>query len=345
MLRFAQKWFQPAPVESPEALPDGVFPHIDYAHHPYYREFHSQITAEDRKNALDLFHTHHKKMLSQQKRYAALEKDRGQLSPALKPLGDAFDAGGIVGMQLDPATRQRMLDLTEKAAQKLIAKRLTMDPEDRGVEGVCSMLCRFDNTKDPVYVFFDELLRDHGVYDLCRHHKGIPYQLKFVVLQINQDDDRGILSTCRFEDGMQSETFYMHIDSTIEALKVIIYRSEECTEETGAFRYLPGSYAMCSAPEFAIRKANDKDGMDTINIRERRKAFASLPPEFQKKANFGNDLIESDERTRKLLAREQSYGTDRGDLLLFNPDGIHRGSIFKKPGQRQIFQLPLVPAI
>ncbi len=338
MLNFARKWFQPTVVET-------LFPEIDYENHPYYVELSKQLTPEDNQKALAMFNEHYNKMLAQQKRFSEIKKDEGQLSRKLRPLANNLQEDGIVGIRLNPDTRKRMLDLTEKAAQDLIAKRLTMKPEDRGVEGVCSILCRFDNKQDSVYSFFDTLLQEHGVYDLCRDYKGIGYQMKFVVLQINQDDDAGILSTCCFEDGKRSETFYMHVDSTIEALKVIIYRSDYCDENTGAFRYLPGSYRMCDPEEFAIRKANDKSGMDTINVVERRKFFAALPKEYQKKANFGNDLITSDDRTRKLLAHEEIYGTDRGDLLLFNPDGIHRGSIFKTPGQRQIFQLLLIPVL
>ena len=322
-----------------------LFPKIDYLHHPYYHNFYETLTDADRQTALDLFQKQYQAMRKQQEKFARTKKNRGKLSGHLKQMATHFNKDGIVGMRMNPETRHRMIQLTDPHAEALLARRNSMKPEDRGVEGVCSVLCRFDNKTDPMYQFFDALLREHGVYDLCKAHKGVPYQLKFVAMQINQHDDRGVLSTCQFEDGVRADTFYMHVDSTIEALKVIIYRSDICDEGTGAFRYIPGSYRMCNDEEFAIRKANDKSGMDTVNISERRKLFAALPSRFQKKANFGNDLVFSDARNKKLLAREKIYTTDAGDLLLFNPEGIHRGSIFTRPGQRQIFQLPLIPLL
>lgn len=341
MFNFARKWFH---SDEASSYPN-LFPEIDYANHPYYREFYAGITEADREAALALFTKHHQGMVKQQKRFAATKKDRGNLPAALEPMGRALERDGITGLRMKPEMRKQMLALTEQAAQDLIAKRESIAPEERGVEGVCSIVCHFDNKETPTYRFFDTLLREHGIYDLCRAYKGVPYQLKFAAMQINQHDDTGVLSTCRFEDGKQAETFYMHMDSTIEVMKVIIYRSEHCDISTGAFRYIPGSCAMCGPEEIAIRKANDKCGLDTINIVERRKMFAALPVKYQKKANFGNDLIDSDSRTQRLLAHEQVYSTDIGDMLLFNPEGIHRGNIFKKPGQRQIFQLPLVPVL
>src|SRR5204863_4190503 len=130
----------------------------------------------------------------------------------------------------------------------------------------------------------------YRVPELCHAHKGMPYRLKFVVLQHNTNEDGGLVRICSFDDGTRANSYYTHIDSPVDAMKVIIYVSPEVTAAGGAFRYYPGSYHRWTPLELAIRKANDKSGWEAVSRRESRARFMALPPDFRKKANFGNDV-------------------------------------------------------
>ena len=198
--------------------------------------------------------------------------------------------------------------------------------------------------KDPLNSVFEDLLWRYGIFELCRQHKRLAYQLKFVVLQHNSDRDRGLGLVCSFEDHVRSPSFYAHIDSTVEAMKVIIYLSREVTAARGAFRYFPGSHRAAGPADLAIRKSNDRCGWENVFVPADRRAFATLPAALQKKANFGNDLIDPEAAAAVLLCERVLESCD-GDMLLFDTDGVHRGAMFDEPGERKILQLSLTPVL
>ena len=78
--------------------------------------------------------------------------------------------------------------------------------------------------------------------------------------------------------------------------------------------------------------------------RDKRK-FMNLPSIFRHKANFGNDLLSElyPSESRELIEKESYIEGEAGSMVLFDPDGIHRGSIFKKKSQRTILQILLMP--
>ncbi len=197
---------------------------------------------------------------------------------------------------------------------------------------------------DPPHAFFENLLRRYGVFELCRRHKRLPYALKLAVLQHNTGDDRGLDLVCSFDSTTRARSFYAHIDSAVESMKVIIYLTRDVTAARGAFRYFPGSHRASSQADLAIRKSNDRCGWENVHDAVVRRTFAALPAAFQKKANFGNDLLDP-AAAEAVIRTERVLTSADGDLLLFDPDGAHRGAIFEEPGERKIVQLLLVPAL
>ena len=131
-------------------------------------------------------------------------------------------------------------------------------------------------------------------------------------------------------------TKYMHLDSTIDILKCILYYTP-VTLETGPFSYVVGTNRhQSSAIEFATRKANDFARLDSCD-RETREVFWALPSFFQHKAEFGNDLT-NPKQMESLLANEHKFTSEDGNLLFFdNNAGIHRGALIQK-GHRVIVQ-------
>ena len=74
-----------------------------------------------------------------------------------------------------------------------------------------------------------------------------------------------------------------------------------------------------------------------------RRLFAHLPRFLQRKAEFGNDLLDGSSASRALLASERILLSADGDMVVSdNVTGVHRG-ILVKPGHcREALTVDLV---
>ncbi len=275
------------------------------------------------------------------RRAARSEPDAGTPpSPALKALQD----DGVWRFRLTPSELAETLERSEPAARTLEAKRSQLSPEQRGVKGVLQLLA--DETRpDADLEFYDGLLRSHAVHETLERYYGCPFRLLSVNLQINSGDDTGIARVCAYPDGRLAPTYYMHIDSAVGVLKILMYRSARVTAETGAFRYLPGAHKALDPVQRAIRKTADKAKFEGLKD-ETRAMFMALPRAFRRKANFGNDLLEeTGADTASLLEREVALEGDAGEGFLADVNGVHRGNIHSDPtGRREMFKFVLKAA-
>jgi ectoine hydroxylase-related dioxygenase (phytanoyl-CoA dioxygenase family) len=131
------------------------------------------------------------------------------------------------------------------------------------------------------------------------------------------------------DDGVEDpKTSGMHIDSnSATCLNGIIYLNE-VTPDQGPFHFVPGSNHWEFDPEDrAIRKAIDETGSGTPRGRA---MFMTLPAEFRHKAGFGFDLLDGTPESDELLSLETKFTSDKGQLLLFDSDGVHRGGNVRK---------------
>lgn len=324
-----------------------TFPAVDFASHPYYRELSSAATPEFRRETTVKYYTVFKALVTQQVSFQQYLQEHPDKNPASTSRElDELKTRGIVTLRLSQQDRDVMHKLLHPAEEKLLQQRNAIDPEKRAVAAASVTVCQRpqNEEKGELFGFFERLMADYGVLDLCRQYKGVPYDLQFVALQHNTSEDRGLARICGFEDGTRSRSYYTHIDSSIECMKVILYVTPDVDRERGAFRYFPGSHDKISLLEQAIRKANDKCGWENPAKLSHRAAFAALPADYQKKANFGNDLLD-DAVVDDLMAHEEVFESKGGDILLFNPDGAHRGAIFTKDGERKILQFLLRPRL
>jgi hypothetical protein len=339
-----------SPAQANGGLRETFFPTIDYPAHPYYKDF-AAPSDELRQSAFDRFSEEFNRLFEAEMKLSRYtekhpgDATRTDASPEVQDVTAGLRRDGIVGLRLSSDDRAAMIEASGDAVTAVDKRRQELDPQRRGVEAVTSTVAHMKQPDDK-YQFFTDLLTRNGIFDACRQYYGFPFTLKFVMAQVNEADDRGIANTCRFPDGTRSPVYYLHIDSSIGAMKVIIYRSDEVTAEAGAFRYYPGSHSVLTATERCIRKANDKAGFDAVNKDKSRASFMALPAEVRLKANFGNDLIGDTALTEGLLDRERVCDSSGGDLLLFDSNGMHRGAVFERPeGRREILQLLLIPTL
>ena len=349
-------------------------PDPDYDAHAAYGGTFAEATAERRQEALDMLVPHLKKLWDTESKHmgaasvsfeSALKNEertvnrrRGWRKSLLNIVGSSdvrgrkprmapdalsveLEENGIVGFRLTAKEKSGLRAVTTDKYDELIRQRKAIEPERRGV-GASSITLAHVNKREccPHYAFFEELLRKYCVFELAEGYLGQPVTMKFAILQTNTALDSGIREACSFEDLPLARTYYMHIDSTLGTMKVIIYRNQ-VDQKNGAFRYIPGSNLASMTPfEKCVRKASDKAGLDSTR-RDQRELFFALPLHLRRKANFGNDLLDGTPESEELLAREKSYTSDDGDLIFFDNNGIHRGAILEK-GERQIIQILLV---
>jgi hypothetical protein len=91
--------------------------------------------------------------------------------------------------------------------------------------------------------------------------------------------------------------------------------------------------------ESIVRRANDRAMLSSLKPRFRR-LFSALPPTFQKKAKFGNDLIKDSPKVKQLMMSERCFVSSDGDLVVFDDKGAHRGGLVQQ-GTRWALQIRL----
>lgn len=333
----------PEGLGSDGARADLLFPTPDYDHHPYYREL-GPLAAGEREGVVDRYMETFSNLVRAEQALAR----RVARSAVARPQGEARGAGlaaledaGIWRFQLSPSELGETLERSEPAARALETQRVAMAPEQRGVEGVLQLLAEHANPGED-FDFYSGLLTSHGVYELLEQYYGCPFRLLAVNLQINSGDDTAIARVCSYPDGRRAPTYYMHIDSAVGVVKILMYRSGPVTADNGAFRYVPGSHRALDPVQRAMRKASDKSGLDGLR-ESSRAAFMALPPCLRRKANFGNDLLaETGMDAGHLLDGEIALEGEGGEGFLADINGVHRGNLHASPdGRREMFKFVL----
>lgn len=316
------------------------YPELDYASHPGYGAA-VDLPAPDVE---DVAAPVYKAFASIWNHYVELRAQAGQL-PVPERCAGAFrdlERDGISQLRMTDDELAELVALTDAAALGIRARRERLEPRRRGVEA-CSWSLYHARTNRTGFVdFLERIFNAHDVLAMASAYQGVEMAIKLANLQINSAEDTSIAGNCTVGDLPLSPGYYLHIDSGVGTMKMIICRSR-VTAETGAFRYVAGSNRIGTTPfELCLRKASDKSNYDSCKTGDRAR-FARLPAFLQKKANFGNDLLAGDPDLDWLLDRERIMEGEPGAMLLFDNNGIHRGAIFDH-GEREIIQVLLMPA-
>ncbi len=132
----------------------------------------------------------------------------------------------------------------------------------------------------------------------------------------------------RVKGNRTTSTAGFHIDSnSVPKMNGIIYLNEVGPDQ-GPFSYVIGSNRWAfDLEDRAIRKAMDKCAFGSQRGRD---LFAAIPRDYQRKCSFGWDIFDGSPESDALLAAERAFTSDRGDLVLFDSDGVHRGGGVKE---------------
>ena len=312
---------------------------IEYQDHSEYLNL--PTSEELRSRALEAFDSEFVLQLGQERqRSAATASQAVALNLTEVDKLNELKKNGIIKLSLSAQKRNELNNLLTQRMSELEKKREASDVQDLGVETASLQLGRKKTDETDVFHFLREELKDNGVLAIASAYLKRKMSLKFVNLQINESADGGIKKFSTFSSGNVSDCYYMHIDSAVRNLKLIMYLNDVETAR-GAFRYILGSHKWMTPLEKCIRRANDRAGLDALD-KEAMTLFYNLPSCFQMKANFGNDMIcEFENIGKSLVDMENALEGRDGDMLMFDNSGVHRGAIFEKPGKRKILQIVL----
>ena len=115
----------------------------------------------------------------------------------------------------------------------------------------------------------------------------------------------------------------LHVDShSRPTMNGIIYLNEVGPDQ-GPLSYVIGSHHwQFDLEDRAIRKAIDETGFGSKGGAE---LFVTLSPEYQRKADFGWDVVDESPESSALLSAERAFCSEKCDVVLFDADGVHRG--------------------
>lgn len=314
-----------------------AIPTPDYRSHPAYGGLFGPPTFFQKFEAFKRFAP----------RFA--DKFRGALSnrrnlPARLVLSDRQKEGypfladfirdGAAPFKLSPEEKNNLIKNSEAHISALKNKKRSVPVGKRRFKHKVSNISK---NEDPnLYSIVQNILRRRKIIEAASIYRGYQLDLKNIFIQLGDPEDRDWRDHFLDIKISDPETGYMHVDSKLQVIKCLIYLSE-VGMENGPTAYVLGSNRFKSGfLEYVTRKANDDSRLDLCDS-ENRKLFNALPRFLQKKAEFGNDLLDSDPRAQELLAREKKFTSQDGDLFLIDTDGVHRGGMVQE-GERLMLQ-------
>ena len=135
----------------------------------------------------------------------------------------------------------------------------------------------------------------------------------------------------------------MHIDPKLD-MKCIIYL-KEVTNIDGPFSYIKGSHLFGKTSIIEKNFAKSVNVYNINNVKEKRFEFMSLPKDLQKSVNFWNYILNDSFNGKYIKNNLTPLTSDLGNIILFDPEGIHLGGNCYNGGERIAIQVILKPII
>jgi len=168
-----------------------------------------------------------------------------------------------------------------------------------------------------------------------KYNKFKPLEVKNVVLHIAKPTDQNykqFLYDCK----TVSKTTNLHIDPKENVIKAMMYLND-ITKDDGPFSYIEKSNRWIHNKLQNIFGRAISTG-SYCHTPEARAVVFQLPKELRVSHNFGRLLQDGTEEQERLLEQEKLFTSDKGNLCIFDPAGMHRGGICKT-GNRIALQI------
>ena len=312
-----------------------MYPDIDYAKHPNYRNFYDPRVATV---AEKLFFPFYKKKQQQWLKAANfLKRTNTENYLGDNPVWEGAENIDIRGPFFDQL----------KEASRGLFKGLEAKSKVGKITTFSNSSIRLENQTDEhltVSKCLQDTFEDKGVFARLSQVTGLEWEIEKIVVQVHDSTFAAkILKNCNSD--VKPAIPYLHIDTSVFRFKALLYMSDVPSEDYGPFRYIRNSQAVFDPLDLIIRKSIDDTGIDGQNSLEPMVTFFNLPSFFRRRANFGNDLYSDADGHQEILNEEICFIGDEGSAILFNNDGFHRGGLVQGSNIRKIFQVLFRPKI
>jgi len=314
-----------------------VFPDIadfpDVAHEPKYQgngkeESVSIMKEAIQKNDLNMFQNGYQyymkdvdtklfnKLNNMFQFYSNFEDNKIENNlPSNNVYTDLFEQG-ISYLKLD------IKELRDKIDDEI--KNLIVLPDWRPPPG------QFDRAKQlgpDIVKLVNDMFQSYGILQgASKYNKGHNLTVRNVVLHIAKPTDENykqFLYDCK----TVTKTTNLHIDPKENVMKAMMYLND-ITIDDGPFSYVEKSNRWIYDDLQNIFGRAISTG-SYCHTPDSRAVVFQLPKQLRISHNFGRCLLDGSEQQEMILKKEKQFTSDKGNLCVFDPAGMHRGGICK----------------
>ena len=257
--------------------------------------------------------------------YANFEDNRIESDlPTNKIYEDLFE-NGISYLKVDVKELQNKLEND--------INNLLQQPDWRPPPG------QFDRAKQlgPEFIrLVNDMFNKLGVLQgATKYNKGRQLQVKNVVLHIATPTDQN-WKQFLYDCNTTTRTTNLHIDPKEDVIKAMMYLND-ITLDDGPFSYVEKSnrWIYDDLQNIFGRAISTGSYCDTP---QSRATVFQLPKICRVSHNFGRILLDDDPQQKMIVEKEKMFTSDKGNLCIFDPAGMHRGGICNK-GTRIALQI------
>ena len=189
-----------------------------------------------------------------------------------------------------------------------------------------------------------EIVKDLDLYSIMNKYYNCSFRLTSGILHRSTDEDEHCIQTLNdlVKDNPPRHK-NLHIDPKLN-IKCIIYL-KEVNSNDGPFSYIKRSHLFSKTPMVEKNFAKAINVFNINNTPQKRFEFLSLPKDLQKSSNFGNYILNESKNGKYIKENLTPILSTSGNLILFEPDGIHLGGNCYNKGERIAIQVIFRPEI
>ena len=251
--------------------------------------------------------------------YKTFEDSKEESSlPSNKIYEDLFE-NGISYLKVDIKELRDMIDDE--------IKKLIVLPDWRPPPGQFDRSTQLGQLNPDIVKYVNSMFQKLGILQAAtKYNKYKGLKVANVVLHIARPTDENwkqFLYDCK----TVTKTTNLHIDPKENVMKAMLYLND-ITEDDGPFSYVEKSNRWIYDDLQNIFGRAISTG-SYCHTRDSRAAVFQFPKQLRVSHNFGRLLLDDTEEQERILEQEKLFTSDKGNLCVFDPAGMHRGGICK----------------
>ena len=253
---------------------------------------------------------------------------------------DEFLKNGAISLKIN----NNLLEKLKKHLKNDILELKSMEKPKMEIYQRGYLLERTKLINNDCLKIIDEIANDLKLYSFMRKYYNCNFKLSSAKLHRSTEEDEHPIQT--LNDLIKNNPprhKNLHIDPKLD-IKCIIYLNE-ISKDSGPFSYIKGSHLFSKT---SICEKNFAKAINVFNINntpQKRFEFLSLPRDLQKSASFGNYILNESKNGKYIRDNLFPFLSDSGNLIFFDPDGIHLGGNCYNNCERIAIQVIFKPII